>query len=185
MANTSDVLNGDKKFLLTILIICIIITVGVGIHKIFLSKNSPTSSNEFSKEIDYIRKNITVVLPQQNRTLYLDINLWYCKYIIFYGGSNTHPQDLYPPGAQIAFFFLEDLNEPLADNYSDTIIRMNPVMDDGTLKMCCVFFCEGGYNKLIYYNDQLLHEYIWDDTNKTSYCTNYGIRLIDLEGFDC
>lgn len=129
------------------------------------------------------RMKILVVESEvKNRTLYLDPNQWYCKVKIFYGGDNTLPQDLYRNDSQIepiVFFFLEDIEDPRrADNYSDLIVRMNHIIDptDNRLKMVIVFFCEGGYDKLVYGDDILLHHY--NDNDPTS---NYGIRMFDCE----
>jgi hypothetical protein len=144
----------------------------------------PIKQQAFSDEIEFIRKDIRVIVKYneyENKTLYLNTSQWYCKCAIFYGGNNTFPQDLYPPGAQIAFFFLEDLNETLADNYSDTIIRMNPIKDEnGTMKMVVVAFFEGGYEKIVYYKERELFHYI-----DIGYDTrHYEIVELDLYGGD-
>lgn len=177
-------MNFKNKKLWIAVLICSTVIAAFS-NAIFLMMQS---SSIFSKEIEYIRKDIYIVVNKYgvNETLYLDINQWYCKYAVFYGGSNPFPWDLAYPRAQIAFFFLEDLNQTLADNYSDTIIRMNPVngtIDDPScgMKMCCVFFCEGSCEKFIYYKDMLLFHYVWTGPETTKY---YDIKLIDLEG-DC
>lgn len=120
---------------------------------------------------------VIVESETRNRTVYLDPNQWYCKVIVFHGGNNPFQWDLAYPNASIVYFFLEDIEDPgKADNYSDLIVRMNPIIDkDGKLKMVVVFFAEGGYGKLIYYSDLLLHQYKDDDPT-----SNYGIALLDI-----
>jgi len=121
---------------------------------------------------------VVVVEEGKNRTLVLNPTEWYCKVIVFCGGSDPIPWDLAYPNASITFFFLEDIEGPeRADNYSDLIIRMNPIIDrDGKLKMVVVFFAEGAYEKLVYYNEELLHHYQDDDPT-----SNYGIRLLPID----
>ena len=114
----------------------------------------------------------------ENRTVYLDPNQSYCKVIVFDGGKNPVHKDLAYPNASIIFFFLEDIEDlEKADNYSDLVIRMNPIIDeeDEKLKMVVVFFAEGGYEKLVYYQDQVLHHYRDEDP-----ASNYGIKLIEM-----
>jgi hypothetical protein len=53
---------------------------------------------------------------------------------------------------------------------------MNPIIDSGTRKMVVVFYAEGGYDKFVYFGNQLLHHY--NDTEPES---NYGISLIDIQ----
>jgi hypothetical protein len=71
---------------------------------------------------------------------------------------------------------IEDIEDSTkADNYGDLIIRMNPIVENGTRKMVLVFYAEGGYDKFVYYKDQLLHHYT--DNDSTS---NYGIATIRI-----
>jgi hypothetical protein len=113
-----------------------------------------------------------------NRTLYLDPAHPYCEAAVFQGGAHPFPQDLAYPNASIVFYFLEDLADPeKADNYSDLIVRMNPIIDpaSGEPQMGLVFFAEGGYAKWVYHHTELLHHY--DDDDPTS---NYGIRTLAI-----
>lgn len=114
----------------------------------------------------------------KTREVFLDSEQAYCKHIVFYGGADPFPWDLAYPNSPIVFFFLEDIEDPRrADNYGDLIVRMNPIIDkdDGKLKMVVVFFAEGGYDKLVYYKDELIYHYM--DSDPTS---NYGITLIPI-----
>jgi hypothetical protein len=136
---------------------------------------------DIPQNVTKIAKKMHIVIVEsetENRTVYLDPNQSYCQVIVFRGGSNPFSGDLAYPNASIVFFFLEDIEDPdKADNYSDLIIRMNPIIGkgDGKLKMVVVFFAEGGYEKFVYYNNELLHHY--NDEDPTS---NYGIRILDI-----
>lgn len=133
------------------------------------------------ENVSKIAEDMRVVIIEsetENRIAYLDPNQVYCKVVVFHGGDNPNPWDLAYPNAPIVFFFLEDIEDPdKADNYSDFIVRMNPIIDeeDGKMKMVVVFFAEGGYEKLVYYQNQLLHHY--RDEDPTS---NYGIKLVEM-----
>ena len=136
---------------------------------------------EVPTNVTKIAEKMHVVIKEsetENRTVYLDPNQSYCKVRVFHGGENPVPRDLAYPNASIVFFFLEDIEDPeKADNYSDLVIRMNPIIDeeDGKLKMVIVFFAEGGYDKLVYDQNQLLYHY--RDVDPAS---NYGIRLVEI-----
>ena len=157
--------------------IILLMTVGIGVwYNLNMCQPSP-----LPKEMTEIAENIEVVVQEsdsKNRTLFLDTSQWYCKSFVCRGGSDPYPWDLAYPNAQIVFFFLEDVKFPkLADNYSDLIVRMNLIEDDGKRKMVLVFFAEGGYDKFVYYKSDLLHHY--RDEDETS---NYGIKLIEVCG---
>jgi len=156
------------------------LVIGVGIGYGIRYYTELPSKYQLPEEIANISQEIVVVVresPAKNRTLHLDLNQRYCKIAIHYGGNNPRSNDLAYPNDPIVFFFLEDLEDPeKADNYSDLIIRMNRVTEDGKLMMCIVFFAEGAYEKLVYYKNQLLHHY--NDTDPTS---NYGIVLLEIE----
>jgi len=108
-----------------------------------------------------------------NYTVKLDpIKEWRVKLIVFRGGSNPHPYNLAYPYAPIAFFFIEDMGEEDADNYSDLIIRMNPIIVDDKPMMCIVFFSEGSFIKYVYYDGKLIYQ---------SPYSNYGIIYLPLE----
>lgn len=131
------------------------------------------------EETANIASQIRVVVEDssENRTLHLDTSQAYCKMLILEGGSSPYPQDLAEPRARIVYFFLEDINDSAkADNYGDLIIRMNPIIRNGTRIMVVVFYAEGTYTKLVYFNDAL--EYTYRDDLPES---NYGIAEIEIE----
>lgn len=125
-------------------------------------------------------KVLVIESETRNRTLLFNSNQSYCKVKMFYGGDNPLPWDLAYPNDPIVFFFFEDIEDPAkTDNYSDLIVRMNRIKDktdDDKLKCVIVFFAEGGYNKTIYGDDELLHHYKDDDPT-----SNYGIRMFDYD----
>lgn len=186
-----------EKKLITLVFITSFAGIGVGYGLGHIARQSQISSlqSEISgwestyNELFDIPTNVTKIAEKmyvvivesdtRNRTVYLDKNQSYCKVIVFPGGENPIPKDLAYPNASIVFFFLEDIEDPeKTDNYSDLIIRMNPIIneEDAKLKMCVVFFAEGGYEKLVYYQNQVLHHY--RDEDPTS---NYGIKHIEID----
>jgi hypothetical protein len=165
----------------SIAILIVILFLGIGIGYVISRLIELSLKPQLPEEVAEIVKDIRVILREsdvKNRTLYLDASQWYCKINILHGGDNPFPWDLAEANAPIVFFFLEDIEEPeKADNYSDLIIRMNPIIgkENGKRKMVVVFFAEGGYEKFVYYKTELLHHY--DDEDPTS---NYGIKLLPL-----
>lgn len=160
---------------------------GIGIGYLIRNQIEILSDPQLPEEVAKIAKDIRIVVREsdmKNRTLYLDVNQWYCKFKIFYGGSNPYPSDLAKGKAPIVFFFLEDIEDPQkADNYSDLIVRINPIIDkeDGKLKMVLVFFAEGGYDKLVYLDNKLLYFYnSTAPTPPTNYKQNYGITTVEI-----
>lgn len=132
-----------------------------------------------SPSIADVAKDIRVVVNDgiKNRTLYLNATPWYCELFLCNGGSSPHPRDGLPYG-QIAFFLLEDVEDPdLADNYRDMIICRSVICENETFKMVVAMFAEGGYEKVVWYKDQELFRYVWLGPVKTRH---YGIRLINL-----
>ena len=114
----------------------------------------------------------------KTREVFLDTAQYYCKHIVFYGGEDPFPWDLASPQDPIVFFFLEDIEDPRrADNHGDLVVRMNLIIDkeDGELKMVVVFFAEGGYDKRVYFRDELIYQYM--DSDPTS---NYGIKELPI-----
>jgi len=163
------------KCVLLVLLVFIIYSVGLTIYHYYSTIEEVPSIPE---EIAKISRQMRVVVTEpsgKNRTLFLNSDEWYCKVTIFYGGGNPYPHDLAYPNAPIVFFFLEDIEDSeKADNWSDLIIRMNPVVEDGKSKMCVVFFAEGASEKLVYYKNRLIYHY--RDEDPTS---NYGIVLLE------
>ena len=145
----------------------------------FLHTSNQTSEIKLPEEVTRISKDIRVTVMEsnsENRTQYLNLSYWYCRATVLQGGSNPEQRDLADPNASIVFFFLEDIADSTkADNYGDLIIRMNPIVENGTRRMVLVFYAEGAYDKFVYYKDQLLHHY--NDSDPTS---NYGISVIDI-----
>jgi len=165
------------KWVLPVLLVFIIYSIGLTIYHYYSTiEGTPSIPEEIAKISRQMR--VLVIEPSgKNRTLFLDPNKWYCKVTVFYGGGNPYPHDLAYPNAPIVFFFLEDIEDSeKADNWSDLIVRMNPVLEDGRLKMCVVFFAEGASEKLVYHKDQLIHHYRDDDPE-----SNYGIVLLETD----
>jgi hypothetical protein len=164
-----------RRLLVLIVIIAILISIVT-----YCRLNITQTSTSIPQEIKKISKNIHIIVTEpsgESRTLLLDPNQWYCKITIFHGGSNPYNYDLAYPNAPIVFFFLEDIpDQEKADNWSDLIIRMNPVIVNGTKIMCVVFFAEGAYSKQVYYQNRLMHNY----TNNNE-LSNYGIAYLPLE----
>jgi len=113
----------------------------------------------------------------KTREVFLDPEQYYCKHIVFYGGTDPFPWDLAYANGPIVFFFLEDIEDPRrADNFGDLVVRMNLIRDeDEKLWMVVVFFAEGGYDKLVYYKGELKYHYM--DSDPTS---NYGIITLPI-----
>lgn len=153
--------------------------IGVGVGYLIHYEMELSAEPKLPEEVLSISGDIVVIVRESNvynRTLYLDVSQWYCRFSVLHGGSNPYPWDLAEANAPIVFFFLEDIEDPnKADNYSDLVIRMNPIVENGTRKMVLVFFAEGGYEKFVYHKGQLLHHY--NDSDATS---NYGIRIIEI-----
>ena len=129
--------------------------------------------------IRQISDRITVVVDtwSENFTVKLDPSKeWRVKLVVLRGGSNPHPECLAYPHAPIAFFLIEDMGEPDADNYRDLIIAMNPAIVDGEPIMYVVFFSEGAYIKYVYYDDKLIYKSY--DNHKYVY---YGIAILPIE----
>jgi hypothetical protein len=159
----------------TVIFILAIYSVGLTIyHHYFTDRGVPSIPEEIANISRQML--ISVIEPSgKNRTLFLNPYEWYCKVIVFYGGTKPYPQDLAYPEAPIAFFFLEDIEDSeKADNWSDLIIRMNQIVEGGKSKMCVVFFGEGASQKLVYYKGQLIYHYRDDDPT-----SNYGIVLLE------
>ena len=76
------------------------------------------------------------------------------------GDIRSLPVDLLPP-YRILWLFYEDM--PIADNYRDLIVTINPAAKPGTYPpqagMIAVFFCEGAYEKIICYKTRMIHHY--------------------------
>jgi hypothetical protein len=174
-----DMVEGMRKAFLAV-----IFTMGflVGfVCLLVISSFQSSQLNPYSKMSNDF-KIIVVESETKNRTLYLDTSKWYCKMDMFEGGDATMPQDLYPPKAKIVFFFFEDIeNSSLGDNWGDLIIRMNPIIDPISSKhvMVVVFYAEGGYQKLVYYRDELRYNYTYIP-NRPDLTNSYGITTIDM-----
>lgn len=174
MYNIKGDITKMPKWVFPVLLVLIIYSVGLTLYHYSTIEGVPSIPEEIAKISKQMR--VLVIEPSgKNRTLFLNLNEWYCKVTVFYGGSNPYPHDLAYPNAPIAFFFLEDIEYPeKADNWSDLVIRMNPIVEEGKLKMCVVFFAEGASQKLVYYKNQLIHHYRDDEPT-----SNYGIVLLE------
>jgi hypothetical protein len=51
---------------------------------------------------------------------------------------------------------------------------MNAIIENGIRKMVIVFHAEGGYDKSVYFKDELIYHYTDSDSSP-----NYGIVLLD------
>ena len=76
------------------------------------------------------------------------------------GDPTSDPVNLAAPW-RILYLCYEDM--PIADNYRDLIVTMNPVQRPGhpeeTGHMIAVFFCEGSYEKVVCYKGKMIHHY--------------------------
>ena len=76
------------------------------------------------------------------------------------GDTRSLPVDLLPP-YRILYLCYEDM--PIADNYRDLIVTINPAAKPGSKPqengMIAVFFCEGAYEKIICYKQRMIHHY--------------------------
>ena len=166
----------SRKQIATIISI-IGITLVLSLH-IYMHFNGTVQTPVFD-QIETIAKNIDVIVldAENTRTLKLDDSKFYCESHTAYGGSNPEPHDLAYPNAPIKFYMLEDIIDPeKLDNYGDTIIRMNPVENDGRGQMVIAMFFEGGYEKQVLYKGQLIHHYTYPNDGSLT----YGIRLVDI-----
>lgn len=160
------------------IILLSLLFVGLALGYLIRYSTDTLFEQTLPEETANIASRIRVVVRDgsENRTLYLDTNQSYCKMLVLEGGNNPDSQDLAEPGAKIVYFFLEDIKDSAkADNYGDLIIRMNPIIKNGTRMMAVVFYAEGAYTKLVHYNDTLKHTYR-DDLPES----NYGIAEIEI-----
>ena len=141
--------------------------------------NEEDRDDLMNEVMDDLERNlyVTIVESHGNRVLCFDDERWYCKKHVFKGGNNPDPYDLAYPQADIVFLFFEDIEEEsMADNFSDLIVRINPVIIDEELYVVVVFFAEGAYEKQVHYKNDLLYRYTDDNPE-----SNYGIKLIRIK----
>ena len=162
--------------ILGLVIVCLSVGFAAGY---IVHSSSRQTELALPEEVADIAKNMTVTVRESdivNRNLSLDTSNWYCKATIVTGGSSPEKWDLADPNGKIVFYLLEDVADSTkADNYGDLIIRMNPIIENGTRKMVVVFYAEGGYDKIVSYGNRTLFHY--SDIDPES---NYGISLINI-----
>lgn len=76
------------------------------------------------------------------------------------GDNRSDPVNLTDPW-RVLFLCYEDM--PIADNYRDLIVTVNPVQRPGYPQekghMIAVFYCEGSYEKIVCYKGKMIHHY--------------------------